>query len=34
MIGKHIFRIGSACALVAAALAPATAAENLVLSRD
>jgi hypothetical protein len=34
MIGKHIFKISAACALVAAALAPATAAENLVLSRD
>jgi len=34
MIGKYICTIGSACALAAAALAPATAAENLVLSRD
>ena len=34
MIGKHVFTIGSACALAAAALASATAAENLVLSRD
>ena len=34
MIGKHICTIGSACVLAAAALASASAAENLVLSRD
>ena len=34
MIGKHVCTIGSACVLAAAALASASAAENLVLSRD
>src|ERR1700730_2603686 len=34
MIGKHVCTIGFARALAAAALAAATAAENLVLSRD
>jgi pimeloyl-ACP methyl ester carboxylesterase len=35
MLGKHICRIGSACAVVAVALAaPANAADDLVLARD
>jgi pimeloyl-ACP methyl ester carboxylesterase len=34
MMGKHICRMGSVCALAVAALASAAAGENLVLSRD